>query len=41
MEPNQTYRLLHSKGNKQTNKKLKDTLQNERKYLPMIGLTMD
>ena len=32
MEPNQTYKLLHSKGNHKWKKK-KDNLKNGRKYL--------
>ena len=41
---NQTYKLLHSKGNKQTNKQTKtktqkDNLWNGKKYLQMMQLT--
>ena len=33
MEPNQTYKLLHSKGNHKWKKKKKYILKNGRKYL--------
>ena len=36
MGPNQTYKLVHSKGNHKWNE---DNLQNRRKYLPVMWLT--
>ena len=41
MGPNQTYKLLHSKGNhKKKPKKQKDNLWNGRKYLQIMQQTI-